>query len=499
MSHPFPRKLTTRTAIQTYGFDTPQEETELFDKLYTQCYIYIYKTYTPDEFTSIGCVWKSTNAPCPGTTMTNASPIYNLKAVMHETGLTSSTLHAWERRYGLVNPQRSPGGHRLYSRQDIELLKWLVARQAEGLSISAAVEMWRNLENGRSNPDQQIPGPRAVIHGEAANWDGLRDEWMAACLIFDEPAAEQVLSQAFAMTAPEMACNEVLLKGLAELGVRWSHGSVSVQQEHFASALAMRRVGALYAAAPRPTRPGRILAACPPGEQHDFALLLIAFLLRRRGWDVVYLGANVPLSQLDATLKLTSSSLFVSLAQTLSSAAALRELAAHITAYSVPLAYGGGIFNALPALTARISGFFLGGEIVGVPHVVEGLMSGLPTLPTPQPVSSEYAQMSARFVAKEALVASAVTAALTNAPGDWAHLESAHRHFAQSIRSALALGDIQFLDPLLPWLESLPEAQRPVTSPDKAYFNAYRQAVERYLGQDGGIILDWLNRSGLPG
>ncbi len=66
--------------------------------------------------------------------MTNDdTPIYNLKAVVQETGLKPDTLRAWERRYGsLPEPNRTGGGHRLYSQQDINTLKWLLARQDEG-------------------------------------------------------------------------------------------------------------------------------------------------------------------------------------------------------------------------------------------------------------------------------------------------------------------------------------------------------------------------------
>jgi hypothetical protein len=74
--------------------------------------------------------------------MFSKSPAFNLKAVLRETGLAADTLRAWERRYGLPTPNRSAGGHRLYSQYDIETIKWLIARQAEGLSISRAVEMW---------------------------------------------------------------------------------------------------------------------------------------------------------------------------------------------------------------------------------------------------------------------------------------------------------------------------------------------------------------------
>ena len=81
--------------------------------------------------------------------MVSITPAYNLKVVLKETGLAADTLRAWERRYGLPVPQRTQGGHRLYSERDIHTIKWLMARQAEGLSISRAVDLWNeNLASG---------------------------------------------------------------------------------------------------------------------------------------------------------------------------------------------------------------------------------------------------------------------------------------------------------------------------------------------------------------
>ena len=80
------------------------------------------------------------------------TPAYNLKVVIRETGLKADTLRAWERRYGLPQPERTSGGHRLYSQRDIEIIKWLMARQQEGLSISRAVDLWRGLESEGQDP-----------------------------------------------------------------------------------------------------------------------------------------------------------------------------------------------------------------------------------------------------------------------------------------------------------------------------------------------------------
>ena len=84
--------------------------------------------------------------------MVSTTPAYNLKVVLKETGLAADTLRAWERRYGLPVPQRTAGGHRLYSQRDIETIKWLMKRQADGLSISRAVDMYNDLLASGSDP-----------------------------------------------------------------------------------------------------------------------------------------------------------------------------------------------------------------------------------------------------------------------------------------------------------------------------------------------------------
>ena len=96
--------------------------------------------------------------------MEQGGPRFNLKAVVQQTGLKPDTLRAWERRYGLPTPERSSGGHRLYSKHDVDTLKWLIARQREGLSIKRAVELWRQVESeGRDPPHPPGPGPSRSI------------------------------------------------------------------------------------------------------------------------------------------------------------------------------------------------------------------------------------------------------------------------------------------------------------------------------------------------
>jgi len=260
--------------------------------------------------------------------MVSTTPAFNLKAVLKETGLAADTLRAWERRYGLPLPQRSAGGHRLYSQRDIETIKWLIRRQAEGLSISRAVDLWN--EQLGSGSDPLAGSVQSTFTSTAAlpvqftvldtTLDSLRARWINACTDFSESTAEQTLNQAFSLFPVEAVCLEVLQRGLSEIGQLWYENRANVQQEHFASGLAMRRLDALLNASPAPTRNQTVIVGCPPDEWHAFTPLLLSLFLRRRGLNVIYLGANVPVSQFSDTVRNSQANLVVLVAQQLTSA-----------------------------------------------------------------------------------------------------------------------------------------------------------------------------------
>jgi len=265
-------------------------------------------------------------------------------------------------------------GERLYSYDDILLLKWLVARKNEGMSISRAVDLWRN--QGSQLPDKlrHSAGRQIDPRDSGDILEKLSKDWTQACLSFNESAAELAVAKALAISSPREVCTRVFQRGLAELGAGWYMGSVSVQQEHFASALAARRLNALLPSHPCPVNPVDCLLPVP-GEEHDLALMMLSFILRWQGWDVIYLGANVSLEKLDATLQATRPRLMISAAQTLPAAASLVEMAKVANDLSIPLAFGGGIFNEIEDLPQRIPGIYLGKELDAAPQAIEMLFT----------------------------------------------------------------------------------------------------------------------------
>lgn len=428
------------------------------------------------------------------------TPTYNLKAVVRETGLKPDTLRAWERRYGVPDPDRTGGGHRLYSQQDINTLKWLLARQDEGMSISRAVNLWRNLKDEGRDPLQVYPlaqpsessPPYSVIElGDTVV--ELRHSWIDAILAFDERKAELVLNQAFSYYSPEVVCFELLQKALAEIGNGWYGGSISVQQEHFASALAMRRLDSLLAATPAPTRPSRIIVGCPPGDNHTFSPLLVTFLLRRRGWDVVYLGADVPTHRLQATIERTRPDLVVFSAQLLDTAATLLDVALYLQGIKVPLAFGGYVFSAIPDLVRRIPGHFLGEELNKVPYVIEQLALNPPPMPEYHPVPEAYEEAWAYFRERSGMIEAQVWQIFGRMNGNAGELTDVNHYLTRNIMSALRLGNLDYIGSNLEWVEGMMINHN---MPPKALYDflaTYHQAAALYLNAPAGQpVVSWL-------
>jgi methanogenic corrinoid protein MtbC1 len=336
----------------------------------------------------------------------------------------------------------------------------------------------------------------------------LRDAWVSSCLLYDEQQAEQILSQAFSLYPPETVSLELIQKAVAQIGEGWYRGDVTVQQEHYCSELAVRRLEALIMSAPPPSRPGRILAACPPREHHTIGLLLLTYLLRRRGWDVVYLGANVPAERLETTIELTEPQLLILSAQQLHTAASVLDVAEVLKRHGVSFAYGGLIFNVLPNLRHRIPGHYLGESLELAPRTVEDLMTFPRAIlardgaspgrnqefPEGDHTTSKPSVARDHFLTRQALIEGDVARTMGHAELSQQRLAMINRELALNITAALTLGDLAFAGADLGWIEGLMENRQMPGALLKGYLSAYYRATRKYLDARGKPIVDWLGK-----
>lgn len=287
------------------------------------------------------------------TTQNEYLPVYNIKAVSHLVGLLPVTLRAWERRYGLPKPSRGDQGYRLYSEHDLRTLRWLKNQIESGLSIGRAVEYLSDLRQADQDPAlSPTPPPPFSLKGlsSSPSLQHLRDELLHHLLHFDESSAVESLRRGFTLYYVDQVLIHVIAPALVEIGDRWHRGEVPIATEHFSTQFCMQYLMSLMAASAPPTRPGLIVAACAPGETHQIGILMLVVMLRWRGWDVKYLGPDLPLDRLEEAIGPMHPTLIMFTANRIETAQRLNGLAEIIKRFPSPrplVVVGGQAFNSM--------------------------------------------------------------------------------------------------------------------------------------------------------
>ena len=224
---------------------------------------------------------------CIVSTMPEAG-LLRIGELSRRAGVSPELLRAWERRYGLLRPTRTPGGLRVYSSEDLRRVQ----------------EMQRHLSDGVAAAEAAALASRAPIEPENAPLAAadVRAELAYALHGLDEPAAQAILDRLFAVGTVEAALSDVILPYLRELGARWEREEVTVAQEHFASNVLRGRLLGLARGWGRGVGPIAMLA-CLPGEQHELGLIAFGLALRSHGWRISYFGGNTPLETVESAAK----------------------------------------------------------------------------------------------------------------------------------------------------------------------------------------------------
>ncbi len=237
--------------------------------------------------------------------------VLRIGEVSRRTGVAVPTLRAWERRYGLLDPDRTEGGHRLYREDDVTRVQAMSALLADGWSAAAAARQVLR-EPASVTPLRPVPGggegggpgdggTAGMGSGDAAA--GLIQRLDRAIDTFDAADADLVVDDVLARLEIPSALDEVLLPVLRRIGDGWEKDPRVIAREHFATnTLRPRLQRLLRVSAGSPT--DRVcLAAAPEGEEHDLGLLASAVVAAHAGWRVHYLGPRTPTSALQHSIR----------------------------------------------------------------------------------------------------------------------------------------------------------------------------------------------------
>lgn len=225
-----------------------------------------------------------------------------MRVVTRRTGLSADLLRAWERRYEVVKPSRSPGGRRLYSDADIERLRLLYRATLAGRNIGQVAELSAQALAALvlQDAEEDAPAARASegaqgsqLIAPASTADYLSD-CVRAVERLDAAGLDATVRRA-ALALPLNALLDALVVSLLErVGTRWREGTLRPVHGHLASAVLRRLLDRVIESASSPLATSSLVVVTPAGQIHEFGALLVAATAAVEGWRVTYLGADLP-------------------------------------------------------------------------------------------------------------------------------------------------------------------------------------------------------------
>jgi MerR family transcriptional regulator, light-induced transcriptional regulator len=220
---------------------------------------------------------------------------YNIKAASKMLGIQPGTLRAWERRYHMIAPIRNELGYRLYTEEHIKILKWLIKKVQQGFTIGQAVNL---LVNNKLDTD-------GVQLQEGDQLTSLLDELLDSLIHFNELKGQEIINYLFSLFTVEKVIFEIFGMLLMKVGDLWESGKITSAHEHFITSILRSRIETIFRTLPQNSLLPKAITVCSPGEVHELGLLMFSLFLRRKGFEVIYLGGSIPDEDLDAVVKVT--------------------------------------------------------------------------------------------------------------------------------------------------------------------------------------------------
>lgn len=237
-------------------------------------------------------------------TVTATTPEHGIAVVERRTGISQHLLRAWERRYGVVEPARDAGGERLYSDADIERLRLVRLVTEAGRRVGQVAALSLDELRALVREDAASGGgalPVATTTAVAdAEVDAHLDACRAAMIRLDGQGGHALLMRAAVALGPRRFVDGVALPLLRWIGDEWERGGLRVMHEHGMSVSMRRVLSWLMEALPAPLTAPLVVCATLPDHRHEFGVMLAGVQAAVRQWRVLYLGPDLPASEIAA-------------------------------------------------------------------------------------------------------------------------------------------------------------------------------------------------------
>jgi len=236
----------------------------------------------------------------------NALAIHPISVVAARTGLSCDVIRVWERRYGAVDPTRTPGGQRIYSDEHVHRFRLLAAATRHGRNISAVAQLGTD-ELARMAVEDQAALPQPDLGADASTARDV-DAAMAPIVALDGTSLDKLLRRAMARRGLLWLLEQLVPSLMRSVGDGWASGRLTIAQEHLATAAVIAIALETIHAMPAAPSALRLVVATPSGERHAVGAAISAAAASLDGWSIVYLGPDIPDADIAAAAAATDAS-----------------------------------------------------------------------------------------------------------------------------------------------------------------------------------------------
>ncbi len=227
---------------------------------------------------------------------------YPIKAVSKLTGLSQHVIRAWEKRYQAIQPTRTGTNRRLYNEEEINRLRLLKEAIAQGHNIGNVANLdsedLKNLITGNGSIAPAQTQPETAPHKPGVS--NYLDELIAATQSLDNKRIERILLNASVTLSQPLLIDQLIIPFLQKIGEMWQEGSLRTFHEHLASAVIRTFLADLLATIKTPSHAPNMVVTTPSGQYHEIGALIVALTSASVGWQVTYLGPNLPAEEISA-------------------------------------------------------------------------------------------------------------------------------------------------------------------------------------------------------
>lgn len=214
-----------------------------------------------------------------------ASEKYSIKDLERLSGIKAHTLRIWEKRYGIIKPERTDTNIRYYGNEELKKILNISLLNQHGYKISFISDM----------SESEIAEKASAV-GLFGQHETTDESLLLSLIDMDEPLFNNTFSALVMKHGFEDTIVSHIFPFFRRIGIMWQAGTINPAQEHFISNLIRNKIILATESLNRTADPQKALALLflPEGELHEIGLLFYNYGLRARGFRTIYLGQSVP-------------------------------------------------------------------------------------------------------------------------------------------------------------------------------------------------------------